>query len=139
MINEIIINKTQIIEKTLKRVNETYNNNPKHLKDYDKQDVIVLNLQRACQAVIDISMYICKDKKLGIPQHSSNAIANLSENDIIPEKLATNLKHMVGFRNIAVHDYQSLNLAILKTIIEEDLSDFKDFATIVLSFYDKND
>ncbi|WP_460014934.1 HepT-like ribonuclease domain-containing protein [Lysinibacillus sp. CTST325] len=39
---------------------------------------------------------------------------------------------MVGFRNIAVHDYQALELTILQAIIEKHLSDFKTYAEAIL-------
>ena len=39
---------------------------------------------------------------------------------------------MVGFRNIAVHDYTSLNLDIVEKIIEKHLEDFTKFTKIVL-------
>lgn len=41
---------------------------------------------------------------------------------------------MVGFRNIAVHDYQTLNLDILQVILDKHLNDFKSFTTIILQF-----
>ena len=34
------------------------------------------------------------------------------------------MKVMVGFRNIAVHDYQEMNLVILQKIVEDHLKDF---------------
>ena len=34
---------------------------------------------------------------------------------------------MVGFRNIAVHDYQSIKVEILQSIIENYLNDFLIF------------
>ena len=39
---------------------------------------------------------------------------------------------MVSFRNIAVHDYTSLNLAIVVSIVEKHLTDFTDFAAVLL-------
>jgi len=39
---------------------------------------------------------------------------------------------MVGFRNIAVHDYQKINLDIVKQIIEKHLKDLKGFAERIL-------
>jgi uncharacterized protein YutE (UPF0331/DUF86 family) len=45
----------------------------------------------------------------------------------LPEKVATNLKKMVGLRNIAVHDYQELNIDIVKFIVENHLVDFQHF------------
>ena len=40
--------------------------------------------------------------------------------------------NMVGFRNIAVHDYQALDLDILEAILDKHIDDFKDFTKIVL-------
>ena len=40
--------------------------------------------------------------------------------------------NMVGFRNIAVHDYQSLELEILQAILEKHINDFKDFTKLIL-------
>ena len=39
---------------------------------------------------------------------------------------------MVGFRNIAVHDYKALNLDIVQAIVEEHLTDFLEFRRLVL-------
>lgn len=40
---------------------------------------------------------------------------------------------MVGFRNVAIHEYQKLNLDIVKAIIEAHLTDFTDFAQRALA------
>ena len=61
----VILNKYSIIERCIKRIREIYENNPENLKDINKQDAIVLNLQRACQATIDIAMYIISVKNFG--------------------------------------------------------------------------
>jgi uncharacterized protein YutE (UPF0331/DUF86 family) len=66
----VILNKVSIIERCIKRIHEEYDNNPDHLENYTKQDSIVLNLQRACEASIDLAMHIVADKKLGLPQKS---------------------------------------------------------------------
>jgi len=44
------------------------------------------------------------------------------------------LKKMVGFRNIAIHDYQKINTEILKSILDGHLNEFKDFTSILLKF-----
>jgi uncharacterized protein YutE (UPF0331/DUF86 family) len=50
----------------------------------------------------------------------------------IDAPLAEALKRMVAFRNIAVHDYQSLILPILVNIITGHLNEFLAFTRIVL-------
>jgi uncharacterized protein YutE (UPF0331/DUF86 family) len=42
------------------------------------------------------------------------------------------MEHMVGFRNIAVHDYESINPEILKSIVKHHLGDIEEFYTLVL-------
>jgi uncharacterized protein YutE (UPF0331/DUF86 family) len=41
---------------------------------------------------------------------------------------------IVGFKNIAIHEYQTINLNILKTIIEKELKDFLEFSKQIISF-----
>ena len=53
----VILNKFETIEKCINRINEEYQNESENLKDYRKVDMIVLNLQRACEAVMDLAMY----------------------------------------------------------------------------------
>ncbi len=131
MVKDVILNKISIIERCLKRIREVYEDNPANLKDYTKQDSIVLNIQRAVEATIDIAMYIVSDKKLGIPQNSRDAFEVLNSNDIIDDNMLKKLKKMVGFRNIAVHNYQKLNLDILQKVIENHLRDFEEFISII--------
>ncbi len=135
MTNDVILNKIQVIERCLNRINEVYENNPANLSDYTKQDSIVLNIQRSCEASIDLSMHIVSVKKLGIPQNSKDAFDLLISNSIIPAELGKNLKAMVGFRNIAVHDYQEINLNIIQKIITNHLADLLEFTSLLLQNY----
>ena len=130
--NFIILNKISIIDRCLDRVLTTYENNPENLEDFDKQDIIVLNLQRACQSAIDMAMHICKEKKLGLPQSSGDAFIFLSNEKIITPSLANTMKNMVNFRNIAVHDYQEIDLDILQSIVEEGINDFARYIEMIL-------
>lgn len=70
MKNDIILNKISTIERCLKRIDEEYDHNADNLQNYTKQDSIILNIQRACEASIDIAMHVVAEKKLGIPQTS---------------------------------------------------------------------
>ena len=131
MVEDIFYNKIEIIERCLKRVREVYNQDPDNLKDYTKQDSMVLNIQRAVEATIDIAMYIVSAKKLGIPKNSRDAFEVLAHNEIINHDVLEKLKNMIGFRNIAVHNYQKLNLEILQKIIENNLEDFNEFICVI--------
>ncbi|WP_106495743.1 type VII toxin-antitoxin system HepT family RNase toxin [Lentibacillus sp. Marseille-P4043] len=130
--NEVVLNKVTTIERCIHRIHEVYENNPKNLKDFTKQDSIILNIQRACEASIDLAMHIVSEKKLGVPKASREAFKLLREANIIDESLAKTLMNMVGFRNIAVHDYQSIELDILEAILEKHIDDFKAYAKSVI-------
>jgi uncharacterized protein YutE (UPF0331/DUF86 family) len=132
MKSDVILNKTAIIERCIKRINEEYEGNPEILKNFTKQDSIILNIQRAAEACIDLAMHIIAEKSYGIPQNSRDAFELLEANGYITDDLSSRLKAMVGFRNIAVHDYQTINLSIVQKVIELHLNDIKEFAALLL-------
>ena len=47
--------------------------------------------------------------------------------------LAERMMRMVGFRNIAIHDYRRLNLEVVKSIVTTRLDNFLDLTRAVLS------
>lgn len=130
--NDVILNKTTTIERCINRIQEVYAGNPENLKDFTKQDSIILNIQRACEASIDLAMHIVSERKLGVPKASRDGFRLLQEADLLDATLAKTLMNIVGFRNIAVHDYQALELDILEAILEKHIGDFKLFTKVVL-------
>lgn len=128
----IILNKYESIERCIHRIREEYDNNPENLDDYRKMDSIVLNLQRSCELVTDIAMYIVSCRKLGIPQEKREAFELLQKNELISKEMSDNMKKMIGFRNIAVHDYKKIDEEILKDVIENHLEDLLEFARSIL-------
>lgn len=77
-------------------------------------------------------MHIVSEKKLGIPQTSREVFDLLFQGNIIDREMAEKLKAMVGFRNIPVHDYRSVNLEIVRNIIEKHLDDLKMFVNTII-------
>lgn len=131
MVDDVIINKCAVIENCLKRIREEYVGYEHSLaEDYTKQDSVILNLQRACEAAIDLGMRLVRIKKLGAPQNSRDVFALLQNANILPKKLADDLQAMVGFRNVAIHDYQKINLEIVYSIVEKKLNNFEDLIKI---------
>ena len=132
MINDVILNKIEIIKRCISRVREEYDCNPKNLENYTKQDSVILNIQRACEAVINLGMHVIAERGLGIPQTSRDTFEILQDNKIIGHEMSERLKAMIGFRNVAIHNYQSLNLKIIQAIIEKDLKDLLCFTDVIL-------
>ncbi len=129
----IIMNKYESIERCLKRVREEYAEDSSNLNNYLKSDAIVLNLQRACELVLDIAAYIVSNRKLGLPQSKKDLFEMLLKNNLIDEQTYKNMCGMIGFRNIAVHDYQEIDEKILVDVIENHLDDLTKFATDMLN------
>jgi uncharacterized protein YutE (UPF0331/DUF86 family) len=104
-------------------------------ENFTKQDSVILNLERASQATIDIATHIVKTRNLGLPNRSRELFDLLFDADIIGSKTCKNMQGMVGFRNIAVHDYQNLNIEIVMAIVEKNLGDFEAFIKEIFSRY----
>lgn len=133
MADDVILNKAASIERCLRRITEEYGGARQNLfENQTKQDAIVLNLQRACETAIDLAMYVVRAKGLGLPQESREAFSLLENSGLLPAELASRLQRMVGFRNVAVHEYTRLNLDILNTIITTHLDDFRRFSSTIV-------
>ena len=127
--DDVVLNKAAIIERCVQRVREEYAGDSRNLTaNLTKQDAIILNIQRSCEAAIDLAMHLVRRYRLGLPQESREAFDLLVQAGHLPAALADSLRKMVGFRNIAVHDYQKLNLAIVQAIVEKHLKDLLSFA-----------
>lgn len=127
--DDVLVNKLSTISRCLKRIREVYAEAASNFStDYTRQDSVILNLQRTCEAAIDIANYLNKKNQLGIPQSSRDSFDLLQKSGFLSLSVATNLKKMIGLRNIAVHDYQELNIDIVKTVINSHLVDFEHFS-----------
>ncbi len=133
MPDDVLINKVAIIERCLGRIAEEYQGKEDEFAiNYTRQDSIVLNLQRSCEASIDAAMHLVRLNRLGVPQESRDAFRMLQNANIISPDLSNGLQAMVGFRNIAIHDYRKLNLDIVQTILKKHLDVFRAFCAILL-------
>jgi uncharacterized protein YutE (UPF0331/DUF86 family) len=132
--DDIILNKTAFIERCLNRIREDYIGYEAEFEtNLLRQDAVILNLQRACEASIDLAAHVIRLKKLGLPQNSRDVFVLLQEATLIDSKQSQNLQRMVSFRNIAVHNYQELNLKLVRNLIEKRLVDFELFTAAMLS------
>lgn len=134
MAGDVLINKAAAIERTVARAREEYERAPdSFVSDFTRQDAAILNIQRACEAALDMANHLIRRDKLGVPQSARDTFALLASAGVIPPELADSLKAMVGFRNIAVHDYQKLHLPIVVSIITQHLDDFLLFSRLILT------
>lgn len=133
MKDDVILNKLASIKRCLHRIEEEFTDEAEFKQNYTKQDSVILNIQRACEAAIDISNYLIRRHQLGVPQSSRDSFDMVSKARLISSDVADSMKRMVGLRNIAVHDYQALDLDIVISVINHHLDDFQKFSVEILT------
>ena len=133
MVDDVLINKAATIERCVIRAKEEYEKSPTTFaSDHTRQDAAILNVQRACEAALDMGQHLIRRERLGIPQSSRDVFTLLAQAGWIEHDLATSMQKMVGFRNIAVHDYQALQLPIVEAVITKHLDDFTAYSKAIL-------
>ena len=96
----------------------------------DKQEIIILNLQRAVQICINIGNHILLDFSV-TPTTMADTFRFLAVKNVISKENADNLAKAVAFRNIAVHQYDILDNKVIFQIVSGHLNDFTDFAASI--------
>ena len=133
--NDIIINKIISIQRCIERAREEYHGNPAGFDtDFSKQDAAILNVVRACEQAIDLANHVIKTHKMGIPASSAESFELLEKKRVIDVGLSGRLRNMVHFRNTVIHDYQRVNLEIVKSVIISGLDDLVLFGDRVREF-----
>ncbi len=115
--DDILLAKAAIIERCVRRIAEEAKACP-GLDDFTHVDALTLNIERACQAAIDMAMHVVAEKHLGVPQSTADAFMLLERSGIIDAPLSASLRGMVGFRNVAVHQYDQLDLTVLRWVVD---------------------
>lgn len=133
MVDDIVINKAAIIERSVQRAREEYFVDPSTFaNNFTRQDAAILNIQRACEAALDMGQHIIRREQLGVPQSARQVFDLLAQGGWVDLPLAESLKKMVGYRNIAVHDYQTLLLPITVAIITSHLADLLTYSQAIV-------
>ena len=134
MFDDVLINKAATIERCVARAQEEYSANPESFAtNFTRQDAAILNIQRACEAALDMGQHIIRRKRLGVTQSARDTFTLLQQAGWINESVAEQMKRMVGFRNVAVHDYQALQLPITTNILTQHLNDFLAYSHQMLT------
>lgn len=124
--DNISLNKAAIIERCIRRMREEYDAD-RTLQDYTHLDALTLNIERACQAAIDLAMHIVAAGHLGVPQSSAEAFSLIQRAGKLDRQLADRLARMTGFRNVAIHQYQDIDTSVIHHIMSEGWKDLVAF------------
>lgn len=133
MADDVLINKAAAIERCVARAREEYAADPAGFaSNFTRQDAAILNIQRACEATLDMGLHIIRRERLGVTQSARDTFTLLEQAGWITSTVAEQMRRMVGFRNVAVHDDQALQLPITLNILTQHLDDFLRFSEQML-------
>jgi uncharacterized protein YutE (UPF0331/DUF86 family) len=121
--DDILLNKAAIIERCVRRMLDEARACP-NLDDFTHVDALTLNIERACQAAIDMAMHVVAERHLGVPQSTADAFVLLERAGVVDRPLSAALCGMVGFRNVAVHQYEDIDMSVLRWIVESGHRDW---------------
>lgn len=130
--HDVVRRKLESLRRCIGRIEQKRPVNVEILKsDYDIQDIISLNLERAIQLSVDIGSYLLAESEQTPPNTMAETFSELAAAEFITKDLAYKLRKAVGFRNISVHEYQNVDWEIVFSIINKNLNDFKEFMRAV--------
>jgi uncharacterized protein YutE (UPF0331/DUF86 family) len=137
MVNKsVVYKKISHVRHNLSRLREKNGISLENLKtDLDAQDIILHNLQLAIQGCIDIGAHILADEGWGVAGSVNETFYILQDMNVIPPELAEKMVAMVGFRNILVHEYETINFEIVHNIIANRLTDIEKFLLAVVHHF----
>ena len=125
----VVTEKLESLRRCIRRVEEKC---PAKLEDLvsdpDLQDILVLNLTRAVQLCVDIGSHIISNSEQVAPQTMGEIFPALAQSGFISNTTSDKLRKAVGFRNIAVHNYQTISWEVVHAVSTHSLEDFKSFA-----------
>ena len=122
---DVVMGKLAVIDRCLGRIAEVRDTRRTGLLPVDVDDITVLNLQRAIQAAIDLATHVVVQDGHHLPNSTAEVFTLLEQRGVLNRELAERLRKMVGFRNIAVHEYQTIDPDIVEAIIERHLGDLR--------------
>lgn len=132
MDREVVEQKLESLRRCLRRIETKCPADAAMLvADIDLQDIVSLNLSRAVQISVDIGAHLIAGMEVPPPDTMGQTFDLLAQEGVLNIELASSLKKAVGFRNIAVHSYESINWSIVHSIVTYHLADFSEFAKIV--------
>ena len=115
----------------------TKNDKGKFTSDFHFFGLTERYLQLSIQAIMDIVKLIIVEKDLERPDDNQESISVLFNNKIISKKLASRLDGIVGFRNILVHEYETIDKNKVYSYLQNNLDDLRLFEKEILSYLQK--
>jgi uncharacterized protein YutE (UPF0331/DUF86 family) len=132
---DVVLGKAATIERCLARVEDVRSRAPGALLPIDVEDIVVLNVTRAAQAAADLAAHVVAAEGYGLPDSLAAGFSLLERQGVIDVELATAMRQAMGFRDVAVHAYETVDPRIVESIATHRIADLRRFAATMVSRY----
>jgi len=102
--------------------------------DWKAQRIVERTLQMMIETCADIASHIIADKGFRVPRSYADTFKVLYEENILQSSLFHSVNKMAKFRNIVVHQYDTVDAEIVVGILKKDLKDFMSYRDTIVSF-----
>ncbi len=136
---EVVREKLIKIRKMVDRIGNMDFTEEEFDEDVDVQDLLVFRLEQAVEQAIDIATHLVSAKGLPRPGTLKELFGALGKAKMLPEEITKAMTKAVGFRNIAVHEYDDVKFDIKKVYrdYKDDVRDLKKFCAEVVRLLEK--
>lgn len=130
---DLILAKAGSVKSHLNRVIEKRNVDlDSFIKDIDRQESILFNIQTAVQNCIDIAAHIISEESFGVPGSTTEMLYILEKNGYLDNDLTQKMVKAVGFRNLIVHEYGKIELEQVYEIAQNDINDLNEYLKAII-------
>lgn len=129
--HDILLAKASTVRKCVAAIEAVQAHQPP-LESWVVQDVVVLNLQRAAQACLDVAHHLIAANGWELPASARQAFEILSRHGALESARLPAMEGIAGFRNIAVHEYTALLPEVISAIATKHLGDLEAFTDTAL-------
>jgi uncharacterized protein YutE (UPF0331/DUF86 family) len=131
--SDLILAKAGSVKSHLNRVIEKRNVDlDGFLKDIDRQESILFNIQMAVQNCIDIAAHIISEEGLGVPGSTTEMFYLLEKQGYLNQDLTGSMVKAVGFRNLIVHEYGKIELEQVYEIAKNNIIDLNNYLKAII-------
>ena len=87
----------------------------------------------AIEACVDCAQHVCSSQGWGPPHDNGDAMRLLGHHGVVSSPLAVAMRQAVGFRNVLVHEYVTVDDAVVLARLQ-DLSDLERYVAAVAEY-----
>lgn len=130
---DVVLAKASNVRKTVAAVRLVNGPENDAVSGWIRMDATVLNLQRAVEALLDLANHLISANGWELPRDGRHAFSILSAHGLLSGADLALARAMVGFRNVAVHDYAALDPEIVRGIVRDRLGDLEQLVDDLLA------